>query len=58
MGQATLFVRGTNWELALVYSATMFFLAALGWLFINPRKVIVYKAADRQSMREQGLLDV
>src|SRR5207237_5478895 len=37
-----------NWNLALVYSAGMFFVAALGWLFINPRRVIVYKAEDRK----------
>lgn len=31
-----------NWGVALSYSAIMFFIAALGWLFINPRRVIVY----------------
>jgi MFS family permease len=32
----------TRWGLALVYSAGMFFVAAIGWLFINPKRVIVY----------------
>jgi ACS family glucarate transporter-like MFS transporter len=36
----------TRWDLALVYSSTMFFIAALGWLFINPKRVIVYKTDD------------
>ena len=31
-----------DWELALVYSAAMFFTAAGCWLFVNPRRVIVY----------------
>jgi MFS family permease len=31
-----------HWEWALVYSAGMFFAAAVGWAFINPRRVIVY----------------
>lgn len=32
----------TRWGLALVYSAAMFFTASIGWLFINPKRVIVY----------------
>jgi ACS family glucarate transporter-like MFS transporter len=32
----------TRWDVALVYSATMFFIAAVAWLFINPKHVIVY----------------
>ena len=36
----------TDWHLALVYSACMFFVAAAGWLFINPRRVIVYARDD------------
>ena len=31
-----------QWHLALVFSACMFFAACGCWLFINPRKVIVY----------------
>jgi MFS transporter, ACS family, glucarate transporter len=45
-----------QWELALVFSACMFFTACGCWLFINPRRVIVYTAADRQTLREQGVL--
>src|SRR5262249_30872110 len=47
----------TDWHLALVYSACMFFVAAAGWLFINPRRVIVYAREDRQRLRAEGLLD-
>jgi MFS family permease len=36
----------TRWDLALVYSSVMFFIASLGWLFINPKRVIVYRAED------------
>ena len=32
-----------DWDLALVYSAAMFLTAAVCWLFINPRRVIVYR---------------
>lgn len=31
-----------DWGMALTFSSAMFFMAALGWIFINPRKVIVY----------------
>ena len=34
--------RQGDWDLALVYSAAMFLTAAVCWLFINPRRVIVY----------------
>jgi ACS family glucarate transporter-like MFS transporter len=46
-----------QWDLALVFSACMFFLACGCWLFINPRKVIVYSPADRAALRAQGVLD-
>jgi MFS family permease len=35
--------RKGDWDLALVYSAGMFVAAAVCWLFIEPRRVIVYK---------------
>jgi MFS transporter, ACS family, glucarate transporter len=54
---ATTSSAGTDWHLALVYSACMFFVAAAGWLFINPRRVIVYAREDRQRLRDEGLLD-
>ena len=47
----------TDWHLALVYSACMFFIASAGWLFINPRRVIVYARDDRQRLRAEGALD-
>jgi MFS family permease len=46
-----------SWKPALVYSAAMFFTAAFCWLFINPRRVIVYREADRLRLRESGALD-
>jgi MFS family permease len=48
---------GGQWRWALAYSACMFFTASVGWAFINPRKVIVYSAADRKLLRAQGVLD-
>ena len=43
-----------DWSAALVYSACMFFVAALCWLFIDPRRVIVYKPEDRRRLRGSG----
>jgi MFS family permease len=37
--------RQGDWEMALVYSAAMFFIAAVCWLAINPKRVIVYTLA-------------
>jgi MFS transporter, ACS family, glucarate transporter len=48
--------RKGEWSLALVFSAVMFFLACGCWLFINPRKVIVYSDADRDRLKAQGVL--
>lgn len=45
-----------QWDLALVFSACMFFLACVCWLFINPRKVIVYSDADRERLKADGVL--
>ncbi len=46
-----------NWQIALYYSAAMFFGAALCWAFINPRRVIVYSSEDRRRLRAEGALD-
>jgi MFS family permease len=46
-----------QWHWALVYSAGMFFVASLGWAFINPRHVVVYAPGDRKALRAQGVLD-
>jgi ACS family glucarate transporter-like MFS transporter len=37
--------RKGDWDMALIYSAAMFLTAAVCWLFINPRRVIVYRAS-------------
>lgn len=49
--------RQGQWNLALVFSATMFFLACVCWLFINPRRVIVYAKSDHESLKAQGVID-
>lgn len=46
--------RRGDWEMALVYSATMFFISAAFWLAINPRQVIVY-AANATNTRAQSV---
>ena len=33
-----------NWKISLYYYAAMFFVASFCWLFVNPRRVIVYAA--------------
>ncbi len=33
-----------SWKVSLYFNAAMFFIAALSWLFVNPRRVIVYAA--------------
>lgn len=43
-------------SVSLYYYSTMFFVASLCWLFINPRRVIVYTPADRQRLQEAGIL--
>jgi nitrate/nitrite transporter NarK len=45
-----------NWRVALYYSAAMFFVSAVCWLLINPRRVIVYSAEDRQRLQAEGAL--
>jgi ACS family glucarate transporter-like MFS transporter len=46
-----------RWSVALYYYAAMFFVAAVCWLFINPRRVIVYAEVDRQRLQREGALD-
>jgi MFS family permease len=48
---------GGDWRIALVFSAILFFLASICWLFINPRNVVVYSPADRDALRARGLLN-
>ena len=45
-----------NYKPALIYSAAMFLTAAGCWLFINPRRVIVYSPADRERLEAEGVL--
>jgi MFS family permease len=46
-----------QWYVSLYYYGTMFFIASILWLFINPRRVIVYAPADQQRLRQQGALE-
>lgn len=48
--------RQGHWELALAFSASTFAIASVCWLFINPRRVIVYSAEDRQRLEKEGVL--
>jgi len=45
-----------RWDLTLYFYAAMFFIASIAWLFVNPRKIIVYSPADQQRLRAEGLL--
>ena len=45
-----------SWEMALVYSACMFFIASAGWVFINPKRVIVYTPEDRRRLQDEGAI--
>ena len=47
---------GGRWELALAYSGGMFLVAAVCWLFVNPRRVIVYAPDDHDRLRAEGAL--
>src|SRR5205814_10140358 len=35
-----------NWKISLYFYAVMFFIASFCWLFVNPRRVIVYAEAS------------
>jgi MFS family permease len=39
-----------NWSTSLFYYAVMFFIASACWLFIDPRRVIVYAPADHRRL--------
>ena len=39
---------GPNWSVSLYFYAAMFFIASACWVFVDPRRVIVYSAADQQ----------
>jgi ACS family glucarate transporter-like MFS transporter len=45
-----------SWKATLYFYAAMFFVASISWLFVNPRKVIVYSEADQQRLHAEGRL--
>ena len=47
---------GRGWNVALTVSAVALFSAAIGWLFIDPRHVIVYAPDDHRRLAESGAL--
>jgi nitrate/nitrite transporter NarK len=47
-------VEKPDWSVALLYNASMFFIASVCWLAIDPRRVIVYAPADHQRVFERG----
>jgi len=40
-----------NWNVSLYYYAAMFFAASIAWLFVDPRRVIVHRAAAQHEFR-------
>jgi hypothetical protein len=46
--------REGRWSASLPIYATMFFIAAVMWFFINPTRVIVYAPGDRERLRAEG----
>jgi MFS family permease len=46
-----------KWRVSLYYYATMFFIASVCWLFIDPRRVIVYTPEDHKRLRVEGALE-
>jgi ACS family glucarate transporter-like MFS transporter len=45
-----------NWQVSLYYYAAMFFISSVCFLFIDPRKVVVYSTEDRLRLESEGLL--
>jgi ACS family glucarate transporter-like MFS transporter len=45
-----------DWSGSLFYYAGMFYMASLCWLFVNPRRVIVYAPKERQMLETHGVL--
>jgi len=43
-----------SWKATLYYYAAMFFIASACWLFVDPRRVVVYSDADRQQLEAAG----
>ena len=48
---------GSNgWSVALIVSAVALFCAAVGWLIIDPRRVVVYSPEDHRQLVAEGVL--
>lgn len=45
-----------SWKATLYYYAAMFFVAAICWVFVDPRHVIVYSESDRLRLVAEGRL--
>lgn len=45
-----------NWTAAIAFYAAMFGIACICWLFIDPRRVIVYSPQDQERLKAEGLL--
>jgi MFS transporter, ACS family, glucarate transporter len=45
-----------NWTAAIAFYAVMFGIACVCWLFINPRRVVVYSPEDRERLKAEGIL--
>ena len=45
-----------NWNISLPYNAAMFFIAAVCFLFVDPRRTVVYSAQDRERLEAEGSL--
>jgi hypothetical protein len=45
-----------NWKVSLYYYAAMFFIAAVCFVFVDPRRTVVYSTADRLRLEAEGAL--
>jgi MFS family permease len=45
-----------NWTAAIAFYAVMFGIACFCWLFIDPRRVVVYSPEDQERLRAEGSL--
>jgi len=43
-----------NWNVALPYNAATFFVAAVCFIFVDPRRTVVYSEEDRQRLEAEG----
>jgi len=46
-----------NWNVSLYYYAAMFFVAAICFIFVDPRETVVYSDEDRARLEAEGLLN-